>query len=199
MSETITRYPAAYSVTGSINGTRYKNCIGKGSSTTATGNDYAKSSGSTATITYTFDFSDIPENAVIESVEVKVGGHAEANTYNSTKKCEFQLYAGDTAKGEMKHFTGTSKQVITLPSGTWTRAELQEAKLAVTIGYYGGLVNGVDFIVTYSIPSTQGTPLRVKVSGTYKKVTKIYRKSGGTWAEVDADTLDQAANYVLGS
>lgn len=195
MSESITRYPADYTTSGTINGTRYKNCIGKGSSTTATGNDYSKNSSSTATIAYGFDFSDIPENAVIESVTVKVGGHAESSSYSSSKKCDLQLYSGTTAKGTKTHFTSTNKQVLTLDAGTWTRAELQSAKLQVTLGYYGGLVNGVDFIVTYSIP-VAGTRLRVKKNGQWIKVTKIYQKINGTWTAKSESDIDTNAKIV---
>lgn len=198
MSTTVTKYPAAYSASGTINGTRYKNCIGKPSSTTASGNDYAKGSGNTATITYTFDFSDIPSGATIESVEVKVGGHAENSTYNNVKKCELQLYSSDTAKGEMTHFTSTSKQVLTMIPGDWTWDELQNAQLRVTIGYYGGLVNGVDFTVTYSEGGGGDTTtrLRMKVNGTYKKVVRIFQKVDGHYIEVDESALDTSKSFV---
>lgn len=194
MSTTITRYPAAYSISGTINGTRYKNCIGKGSATTASGNDYAKSSGSTASITYTFDFSDIPAGATIESVTVKVGGHAESSTYNSSKKCDLQLYSGSTAKGSATHFTSTSKQVLTMTPGDWTRDELQEAKLKVTIGYYGGLVNGVDFIVVYSEAVAESN-FFVQYNGEIKAVTEIWKQVNGQMVSVDAADLDQSAKY----
>lgn len=198
MSETITRYPAAYTISGSINGTRYKNCIGKGSSTTATGNDYAKSSGSTATITYSFDFSDIPAGATIDSVEVKVGGHAESTTYNSSKKCEFQLYSGTTAKGEKTHFTSTSKQIITMTPGTWTRDELQSATLKVTIGYYGGLVNGVDFIVTYTVGAS-GPTCWMQIDGKIKAVAGLWKQVNGQIVEMDPSELDRTAKYFIKS
>lgn len=187
MAETITKYPASYSTSGTINGTRYRNCIGKGSATTASGSDYA-SRNSNATITYSFDFSSIPENAVIESVDVKVGGHAES-TSNSARKSDLQLYSGSTAKGSKSAFTSTSKQIITMSAGTWTRAELQSAKLAFTIGYYGGLVNGVDFTVTYSTATEEKTHVRIKLtdSGNYVVGKKILRKSSDSGAYVVAD------------
>jgi hypothetical protein len=76
---TIERYPASYSTSGSISGSNYTYCIGKGSDTSSSsGNDYASGgSGSTAYINYSFDFSDIPEDATIDSVSVKVKGHCE--------------------------------------------------------------------------------------------------------------------------
>lgn len=216
---TKTSYVTSYTTSGSISGTRYKNCVGKPSSTTATGNDYASgNSNAKATITYSFDFSEIPQNATITSVSVKVGGHAE-NTSRST--CTLQLYSGSATKGSQSKFTSTSKQVINMTAGNWTRNELQNARLVFTIGYYGGLVNGVDFVVEYSIPSdgeyyiytissvrenheilvniggSTGTPLRVKVGGSWVKVLKIYRKQNGQYIEIDASSLDNSVKYVL--
>lgn len=216
----ISSYPASYTTSGKISGTRYKNCIGKGSSTTATGNDYASGgSSSTASITYSFDFSGIPENATIESVEVKVGGHAE-NTSRST--ATLQLYSGNTTKGSQSKFTSTSKQIITMSSGTWTRAELQEAKLRFTIGYYGGLVNGVDFSVTYSVPGfdtvyytytitsvvgnheifvnasvPQYTNVRIKIDGQQYKVLKIFKKRDNSIVSATEDDIKSIEFYIL--
>lgn len=147
VQKTATSYPTAYATSGTISGTRYKNAIGKGADTSAvSGNDYSSSSGSTANIDYSFEF-DIPEDADIVSVACQVKGHAE-NTSKST--ANLQLYAGSTAKGSVSKFTSTSAQTVTLTTGTWTKAEVDQMKLRFTIGYYGGLVNGATVTVTYS-------------------------------------------------
>lgn len=147
-----TSYPTAYTTSGSIYGTRYKNAIGKGSDTSAvTGNDYASSNGSTADIYYSFDFSSIPEDAEITSVSCTVKGHCE-NTRNSTAK--LRMYAGNTEKGSERSFSSTSAQTLTLTVGTWSRSEIDSMRLRFTIGYYGGLVNGVTVIVNYKYDST---------------------------------------------
>lgn len=147
---TIERYPASYTTSGSISGTRYQSTIGCSvkNPSSQSGSDY--SSGSSANIDYAFDFSDIPEGAIIESVSVVVRGHLES-TSNSSERAELQLYSGNTAKGSMSKFTSTSNQNITMTPGTWTREDLQNAKLRFTIGYYGGLVVGVTWTVTYSV------------------------------------------------
>lgn len=215
----VSSYPTAYATSGSISGTRYRNCIGKGSSATATGNDYCGSRNSTATITYSFDFSSIPEEAVIESVSVVVGGHLEnANSSTAT----LQLKSGSTNKGTATKFTSTSKQLVTVSAGTWTRAELQDAKLAFTIGYYGGLVNGVDWTVVYSIPSTgvyyaytigsvgedhtilinisgSSPVFYVKSSAEWVAVSDIYKKQNGAWVLIDASDLDKTVKYRRGT
>lgn len=147
---TIERYPASYTTSGSISGTRYQSTIGCSveNPSSQSGSDY--SSGSSANIDYAFDFSDIPEGAIIKSVSVVVRGHLES-TSNSSERAELQLYSGNTSKGSMSKFTSTSNQNITMTPGTWTREELQDAKLRFTIGYYGGLVVGVTWTVTYSV------------------------------------------------
>ena len=149
---TIERYPASYTTSGSISGTRYQSTVGRSvdNPSSQTGNDYAQSSGSSANIDYAFDFSDIPEDAIIDSVSVVVRGHLE-NTSQSNEIAELRLYSGNTAKGSMSEFTSTSNHNITMTPGTWTREELQNAKLRFTIGYYGGLVVGVTWTVTYSV------------------------------------------------
>jgi hypothetical protein len=142
-------YPAAYSTSGSITGTKYQNAIGKGADTAAvSGNDYAASSGSYATIYYTFDTSSIPEGAQITSVSCAVKGHCE-NTSNSSARARLSLLAGSTQKGSTQNFTSTSAQTVTLSGATWTRAELDTLKLRFEIGYYGGLINGATLTVEY--------------------------------------------------
>lgn len=200
--ETTSFHAAAYTTSGSISGTRYKSAIGQNSSTTVSGNDYASSSGNTATITYSFDFSDIPSNATITSVSVKVGGHAES-TSNSSRKSALQLYKGSATVGSVVSFTSTSHQVVTLSAGTWTRAELDTAKITFTIGYYGGAVGGIDFDVTYTIPDGGQTyyeyvissvtsahtiainiasdTLYVKLNGEWVQVKEVYKKISGVW------------------
>lgn len=149
VQKTISSYPTAYTTSGSINGTRYQNAVGKGADTVAvSGNDYSSGgSSSTAYISYSFGFDEIPESATIVSVSCQVKGHAE-NTSRST--ANLQLYAGTTAKGSISKFTSTSAQTVTLTTGTWTRSEIDTMTLRFTIGYYGGLVNGATVEVTYS-------------------------------------------------
>lgn len=151
---TIERYPASYTTSGSISGTNYTHCIGKGSDAeSSSGNDYSSSSGSTAHIDYAFDFSDIPDNAVIESMSMTVKGHCES-TSSSSETATLRLYSGSTAKGSESEFTSTSDTVVTMTTGTWTVEELKDAKLRFTIGYYGGKVVGATWSVTYSVESS---------------------------------------------
>ncbi len=152
---TIERYPATYSNGGSVNGTRYQNTIGHSvaNPSSSTGSDYFSTSqgGSGSTwIEYSFDFSDIPETATITSVSVQVRGHAE-DISQSREIATVQLYSGSTTKGSPIDLTSNSDANYTISNvGTWTRTELQSAKLRFTIGVYGGLLTGVTWSVTYT-------------------------------------------------
>lgn len=124
-------------------------------STSSSYNTYVKDNGSnTATgwATYSFDFSAIPSNAVIESVEVKCYGASESSTHDSTHKAEVTLYSGSTQKSTTQNFSSTSNSIMTISdAGEWTRAELQDAKLRFTVAYYGGHLFGITWKVTYSV------------------------------------------------
>lgn len=209
VSGTATSYPESYSTSGSISGTHYQQCIGVGvDGSSVSGNDYASSSGSTAHIDYSFDFSEIPTGATIQSVSVRVKGHCES-TSSSSEVATLQLYSGSTAKGSESEFTSTSDETITMSAGTWTQAELQDAILRFTIGYYGGAISGVTWSVTYEmdgyvytisnitadhaivVSPSGGTSIniRVKQNGTWITPSKVYVKQSGTW---------QQATKVLG-
>lgn len=202
-SGTATSYPESYSTSGSISGTHYQQCIGVGvDGSSVSGNDYSSSSGSTAHIDYSFDFSEIPAGASIQSVSVRVKGHCES-TSSSSEVATLQLYSGSTAKGSESEFTSTSDQTITMSAGTWTRAELQNAILRFTIGYYGGAVSGATWSVTYEmdgyvytisnitadhtivVSPSGGTSIniRVKQNGAWITPSKVYVKQNGTWRQ----------------
>lgn len=178
VQKSISSYPTDYTTSGSINGTRYQNAIGKGADTDAvSGNDYASGgSSSTAHIDYSFEFADIPEDAEIIEVSCQVKGHLENK---SRSKANLQLYAGTVAKGSASKFSSTSAQTITLTTGTWTRAEIDNLKLRFTIGYYGGLVNGATVTVTYS----------------YNDVTYTISINNSTSATVSADPAEVSPGH----
>lgn len=161
------------------------------------------SSGSTGHVDYAFDFSEIPSGAAIQSVEVKVYGHRESSTTDSSHVANVQLMSGSTNKGDDQDFTSTSSQTITISNpGTWTRAELQSAILRFTVGYYGGLVCGITWTVTYEmdgytytisnitadhtivvVSSGPSYTLYAKVNGTWRQASKVLVKQNGSWVE----------------
>lgn len=188
VQKSVSSYPTAYTTSGSINGTRYKNAIGKGADTSAvSGNDYASgNSSSKAYIYYSFEFEDIPEDATIDSVSCKVKGHLE-NSSRST--ANLQLYAGSTAKGSASKFTSTSAQTVTLTTGTWTRSEIDELQLRFEIGYYGGLVNGATVTIKYSYNDVKYT-ITINNSTTANITANPTEVSPGHSSTVRADSID---------
>lgn len=161
------------------------------------------SSGSTGHVDYAFDFSEIPAGATILSVEVKVYGHRESSTTDSSHVANVQLMSGSTNKGDDQDFTSTSSQTITISNpGTWTRAELQDAILRFTVGYYGGLVCGITWTVTYEMDGYTYTisnitadhtivvaaasvalPIRVKQNGAWGTPSKVLVKNNNAWVQ----------------
>ncbi len=210
-SGTESSVPTSYTTGGSINGTNYQSTIGKGSDTAnRTGNDYFSTtqggSGSTY-IDYHFDFSDIPEGATISSMSVTVKGHCES-TSESREISRVQCYTGTTAKGSYVDMTdSTTDRVYTISNpGTWTRAELEDARIKHTIGVYGGLMSGATWSVTYEMDgyvytitnvaanhsivvtaSGGGPKLYVKSGSSWVQVTRAYHKVSGAWQQVAVD------------
>ena len=120
------------------------------SSSGASSNMYA-SSGSTGYAAYSFDFSAIPSNATIESIEVRCYGHRESSTIDSSHVSKCVIYSGSTAISEEVNFPSTSSTIITVtPTNMPTRSELDNVTVRHYVGYYGGLVLGISFDVTYS-------------------------------------------------
>ena len=115
---TISAVPASYTTSGSISGTRYQHTVGCGIDNPSgqSGNDYAGSSGSTATIYYHFNFDDIPDEATITSMTVQAYGHLES-TSNNSEVAELNTYYGTTAKGTVTKYTSSSSQIKTIPAG----------------------------------------------------------------------------------
>lgn len=153
------------------------------------------SSGSTGYAEYSFDFSSIPSNAVIEDIEVRCYGHRESSTIDSTHVSLCVLYQGNTAISEEVDFPSTSNSIIAVtPSELPTRAELDNVVLRHYVGYYGGLVLGITFVVTYSTGTgidhytytftvSGDTTIAVVIGGSSQT---LYFKSGSSWTAVSA-------------
>ena len=188
----------------------------------STSNMYASSTGYAE---YSFDFSGIPSNATIEDVEVRCHGHRESATISSTYISKCALYNGSTEASEEVEFPSTSASIITLtPTTLPTRAQLDNYTVRHTVGYYGGLVTGISFVVTYSTGSdidhytytytvsgdsviavviggaVQTPKLYVKVNGSWVAASKAYKKVNSAWVlQSDLSAVfDANKNYVKG-
>ena len=114
----------------------------------------SSSTNNTGYADFVFNFSDIPANAIIKSVQIKCYGAVEDNS-QTTSHADITLFSGSTQKGTMQKFTSSSNSIITISDpGTWTRTELQSAKLRFAVGYYGGHIFGITWNVTYEVPAT---------------------------------------------
>ena len=190
------------------------------SSSGTSSNMYA-SSGSTGYAEYTFDFSDIPSNATIEDIEVRCYGHRENATIDSSHVSQCVLYQNSSAISEEVDFPSTSNSLITVvPTTIPTRSQLSNVTLRHYVGYYGGLVLGVSFDVTYStgsgvdhytytytvsgdsviavvIGNAEINTLYVKNNGSWTAVAKAFVKQNGSWVEQDVSTVFQAGHYYI--
>lgn len=159
---------------------------------TYTSNVYA-SSGSTAYATYSFDFSSVPSDATNISVEVKCNGRRENSTDDSTHMANLDLYTGTTLKVSSK-FTSDAEETVTINGGTWTRAQLLDAKLRFTVAYYGGRLYGITWKVTY----TSSTNLTEKF--TYGEITNnIVAKGTGNGGFIGWYTSSSGGTQVFDS
>lgn len=213
-----------YETSGIQSGSSYAGyCIGYTAEDpySSTSNMYASDEGYA---NYSFDFSSIPSNATIEDIEVKVYGHRESATIDSSHISQCTLYQGSTAISDAVDFPSTSSTMITVTPNTMpTRSQLDNVTLRHTVGYYGGLVLGITFTVVYSTGSgldhytytftptadstiavvigSQGetNKLFVKTSSGWVEVSKGYKKVNGVWTEQDIATLfDSSTNYKKG-
>ena len=190
---------------------------------TSSSNNMYSSSGSTGYASYTFDFSSIPSTAVIEEIAVRCYGHRENATIDSSHVSQCVLYQGNSAVSEEVDFPSTSNSIITItPNQTITRSELDNITLRHYVGYYGGLVLGISFDVTYStgsgldhytytetisgdatfavvIGASAQPKLYVKESGTWKEVSTAWKKVSGSWVSIDiANAFSSGVNYKRG-
>lgn len=224
---TITATPEDVTTSGIQSGSSYAEyAVGHSaespSSSGSSSNMYA-SSWSTGYASYSFDFSEIPSNATIESIEVRCYGHRESSTIDSTHVSQCVLYNGSTAISEEVDFPTTSNSIITLePNTTVSRSDLDNITIRHFVGYYGGLVLGISFDVTYStgtgvdhytytytvagdaviavVIGGSSATLYFKVNGVWTSASKAYVKVNGAWVQQsDLTTVfNPYTNYVKG-
>ena len=134
---------------------------------------YARYSISTSTTGYvylTYNTSNIPTTATIQSVAAKARLRISNTSRVTNRVC--QLYTGTTAKGSNTDFSSTSSggSVITLSTGSWTRSELND--LRMRIGGTGSSSTSSKYIYIY------GTDITITYTTASRTVTTTLSGSG---------------------
>ena len=132
--------------------------------TSTTSTTYATLSGNSAG-TYTtylgFDFSNIPDNAIIESIACSF--KASVSKTNSISSATAQLYYGTTTASTSVSFRSTSANTYTLSNiTTVSRADLNDLKLLFTLAISrtsnrSAYIYRADLTTTYSLRITTDT------------------------------------------
>ena len=220
---------ADHTTSGIQSGSSYAGyCIGytaEDPNTSASDNNMYASSYSTGYAEYSFNFSNIPSNATIEEIEVRCYGHRESSTIDSTHVSQCVLYQGSTTISEEVDFPSTSSSMITItPTNMPTRSELDDVTLRHYVGYYGGLVEGITFVVTYStgtgvdhytytytvsgnstiavvIGTQDSAKIYLKINGNWIQYSKVFKKVNNAWVEQSDITtvFDTQVHYRKGN
>ena len=210
---TMTRYPDGYITEGTISGLNYRSAVGHGvdNPSTNTTMDATPNASTSATIYYTFDFSDLPDSATISSMSIQVRYMVNNTSYAQT----IRPYKGTSGVGTEVTLTSTSQTTTSITNyGTWTAAELKsDPRIGLSLSFSGAIITGITWSVTYTaneparykyilsnvqadhnivLVVTQGAvgTFYIKQNGIWNEVSKIYLKQNGSWVEQDLGYLD---------
>lgn len=152
--------------------------------------NYARYSINTSTTGYvylTYDTSNIPSTATIQSVTAKARLRISNTSRVTNRVC--QLYTGTTAKGSNTDFSSTSSggTVVNLSTGTWTRSELNN--LRMRIGGTGSSSTSSKYIYIY------GTDITITYTAESRTITTTLTGNGtidpsGTQTMYDGDEYE---------
>ncbi len=169
------------------------------SSTTYSQFNITTGSGATTYIYYNFDTSDIPNGATINSVTCSVKTYI--NTTNSSRITtrQIQLCTGTTTKGSAGTISN-STNAITITAGSWTLAELRNAKIRMyvvrgtsntTSGYYVRFY-GATLTINYTLSGTAYTVAATSsVSGvTASPASQELLSGNSATVRIDAASID---------
>lgn len=184
-------YPAAYyaekSIVSSANDTDIPIGKDENNDTYATFG-IEKGYQATARVSYSFDTSVIPRDAVIQSVSLKIKASVTSIPFESDLSLYSPSYSSQFAKERVeKIFTSTDVTIINLSSSkSWTRDELDSLYIGIDIAYIYLASSdaklyfyGATLIVEYTSDSED--KLYFKSSGTWIECDGIYKKTNGVW------------------
>ncbi len=148
---------------------------------------------------FLFDTSSIPANATIVSVSCTARiSVTQYGTYT------MQMTSGTTEKGSAYTLStaSTSARVCTLDCGDWTRDELNDARIKISMSQSGLALNtikanftGCTLTVVYEVPASINMSATIEgaskdissgyanIGGVWKELVKVYTNIGGVWKE----------------
>ena len=181
-----------------------------------------RGSGAETYLALNFDTSSIPSNATIKSVTCTAKCYCSNTQSNRVATRNIQLYSGSTAKGSA-YTLSASTTAFSLDCGTWTRAELNNAKIVLHcvrgsnsttssyyLRFYGATLSieyeysdgatGDTIYIKQNGSWVEATDVMVKVSGTWRSISSAYKKVSGSWVEQDDKSamFDSNAVYKKG-
>ena len=151
-----------------------------------------------------FDLSDIPANAVIDSVVCKFKAYVGNDYYTTSADATLVLSEGDVEKSSVVSFKKSQIAVYTISDGQFTRQELDQLELRLryvsttsqssrrTFYFYGA-----DLTVTYTCQSEK---FMLKLGGAYNDVARVFKKVNGIWVEQEelANVIEDGVRYQNG-
>ena len=203
-SGSLTVYPGAYDASLSrLTGSGISNAnnpVGKGPDNLVFANIHANNSVRPVYVSWPFDVSSIPRNAVINSVVCNAT--ASMSSVSSVSLASMQLYSGTVAKGDSVSFKSTTQSTYSINGQGWTREELASVCLRLTVDTSASQVRnarfyGANLTVTYTY---QNEKFMLKLGGKYNDVARVFKKVSGIWVEQEelADVVDQTKRLVNG-
>lgn len=148
-------------------------------------------SSTTTTCYFKFDCSSIPSDATIVSVACTAKGYVSTSTSSRISARTMQLCANTTAKGSGRQLT-TSASALSITAGTWTRTELNNAR----IRFYakrGTSNTSTDYQMRF-----YGATLTVEYTydGTFYTITTSSTAASATIAPATQDILSGGSGTV---
>ena len=170
ISDTISAYPSSFDSTNSTYASVNSSYPIDNGTTDSSSTTYAQfvlttGSGAATYIYYNFDFSEIPDGATLSNLSCTAKGYVSSTSTNYINTRQMQLCTGTTTMGSAVTLSN-SASAQTITTGTWTVAQLKNAKIRLYItrgtrsttstSYYCRFY-GATFSVTYSFQGTQYT------------------------------------------
>lgn len=195
MSEILTVNPSGYSSSNSSysnvsSNYPISNAYANSSSTTYARLTCRTGSSASTYISYTFDLSNIPSNAIIESVTCIAKARVSSTSYLTS--AYVQLYNNTIAKGSATScFSTSTSATYTLTCGDWTREELDNLQLRVTTKRGTKNTTRSAYLYIY------GADLTITYSTGVQHTITISANEGGTINPSGTITIDENDSFEL--